>query len=454
MDILALKELLRPVVGNLKDKCINTEIPNLCRQLGLPIPEDKGSKRDRLHAAFDLLNDADLPRFANTLLEQRFLHAGLRNQIQDLLWENEPSIEIPKRHRRELAKALQPLRCFRNWENFKRLIEDTFIIPVDLSALFSTYETGILTEIQRRFERSPEDADIEWLFEKLHVVELSDSRFRRWLEGLVSADVQIDIETQLTTIETINTLLRTCGAELVHTSDAGGYPVFSLISLRAFRGRPKNIIFASITKPDIRLGDSLANEIEILSSLDEVLVYDRPLSTDGLSWRELQAWWTDLTLEKDSEKAKITLYRRLQRSLPRTSPPQQIFFKSFFQQFQQAVYDLPALLPEVWLHWDPKTVSERGIQALLNHRMDFLMLLSDGSRVVIEIDGIQHYSDKNGMANKSKYANLVAGDRNLKLAGYDVYRFAGIELFHDDATSKVQLFFDTLFKRHGIRNKY
>lgn len=35
MDILALKELLRPVVGNLKDHCTNEKIPDLCRHLGL-----------------------------------------------------------------------------------------------------------------------------------------------------------------------------------------------------------------------------------------------------------------------------------------------------------------------------------------------------------------------------------------------------------------------------------
>lgn len=304
MDIFALKELLRPVVGNLKDQCTNEKIPDLCRQLGLPTPKDEGCKRERLHAAFDLLNDADLPGLAKTLLAQRVLDAKTRNQTQDLLWKDEPIIEIPKRHRRELAQALQSLKCFRHWDNFKRLIEEIFIIPIDFSGLFSTHETGILAEIQRRFEQNPEDIDVEWLFDKLQVVELSNQRFRRWLEGLVSADVQIDIETQLSTVGVMNKVLRTCGAELRHTSDAEGYPVFSLISLRAFRRSPKNIIFASLAKPDIRLGDSLHNEIEILSNLDEVLVYDRPLSSEGLSWRELQAWWADLTSEEDSEKAK------------------------------------------------------------------------------------------------------------------------------------------------------
>lgn len=451
MDILALKELLRPVVGNLKDHCTNEKIPDLCRQLGLPVPKEEGSKRERLHGAFDLLDDADMPEFARTLLAQKVFNPSIRNNIQDLLWADEPNIDIPKRHRRELAEALQPFELFGHWENFKRLLNDLFVFPLDLSEMFSIHETGILGEIHRHFVRNPEDGDVTWLFEKLQIVELSAPRFRRWLEGLVSADVQISIERQLAKVEAVNKVLRTCGAELIHSSDAEGYPVFSLISLRTFRGRPKNIIFASLTKPDIRLSDSLNNEIEILSNPNEVLIYDRPLSTEGLSWRELQAWWADFTREENSEEAKISLYRRLQQSLPNSSPPQKKFFKEFFRQYSSAIYDLPALLPEVWLHWDPKTVSERGAGALLNHRMDFLLLMPDGGRVVIEIDGIQHYSDETGRASKSKYADLVAADRSLKLAGYDIYRFAGVELHHDDASYKIKCFFDALFKCHGIK---
>ncbi|EOT8911756.1 hypothetical protein ACLEYV_23160 [Escherichia coli] len=128
-------------------------------------------------------------------------------------------IDIPKRHRRELAEALQPFELFGHWENFKRLLNDLFVFPLDLSEMFSIHETGILGEIHRHFVRNPEDGDVEWLFEKLQVVELSAPRFRRWLEGLVSADVQISIERQLAKVEAVNKVLRTCGAELIHSSD-------------------------------------------------------------------------------------------------------------------------------------------------------------------------------------------------------------------------------------------
>jgi len=89
MNILALKQLMRPVVGDLKGGCTNKTMPEFCRKLGLPIPDDGGDKRGRLHAAFDALNDTDLLLFANTLLEQRILNKDVRNQIQDLLWEDE-----------------------------------------------------------------------------------------------------------------------------------------------------------------------------------------------------------------------------------------------------------------------------------------------------------------------------------------------------------------------------
>ncbi|MBP0639864.1 hypothetical protein, partial [Cupriavidus sp. AcVe19-6a] len=39
---------------------------------------------------------------------------------------------------------------------------------------------------------------------------------------------------------------------------------------------------------------------------------------------------------------------------------------------------------------------------------------------------------------------------SLKLAGYEVYRFAGVELQGPDAPIAVKSFFQALFKRHGI----
>jgi very-short-patch-repair endonuclease len=107
-------------------------------------------------------------------------------------------------------------------------------------------------------------------------------------------------------------------------------------------------------------------------------------------------------------------------------------------------------LPEVWLHWDPKTVQQRGRDALLRFRMDFLLLIPHGVRIVIEVDGKQHYAREDGMADIKRYGQMVAADRDLKLAGYEVFRFGAAELGTDDAKVKVKKFFETLFKIYRI----
>jgi very-short-patch-repair endonuclease len=243
----------------------------------------------------------------------------------------------------------------------------------------------------------------------------------------------------------------TRGRFWVSTEDEGGYPVFSIAPLHTgSAGRPKNLIFASAIKPDIRFRDAVNNEIEIVSDADKVLVYDRPISREGLTWRALQTWWAEKNGIADGDDAKKTLYRRLQESLPASSPPQALLFDAFHRGFGSAVPGLPALLPEVWLHWDPKTVRQRGRNALLRFRMDFLLLLPANVRIVVEVDGHHHYTNEAGEADTGKYAAMVAADRELKLAGYEVFRFGAADLVGDAGSKLVSRFFESLFRRYGV----
>jgi len=53
--------------------------------------------------------------------------------------------------------------------------------------------------------------------------------------------------------------------ELRETDSEGGYPVFTIVSTGgAPLGRPKNLIFASSVKPDLRFRDAVNNDIEIV----------------------------------------------------------------------------------------------------------------------------------------------------------------------------------------------
>ncbi|SEK14917.1 hypothetical protein SAMN05444746_1165 [Variovorax sp. OK212] len=442
-----LRRLLRPVVGDMKDACTNSTMPDLCAAMGLPVPPEGGDKRGRLHAAFDALPDSDIPAFAQRLVDQRSVRGELRNHVQDALWAHLPLIDIPKRSRRDIARSLTQIELFAHWEHFSQALKDVFILQ---EYRFSGHSDDVLEFAHRHFVRNPEDADVELLFEKLRAFDLPNRRFVMLLEKFASADVQVDANAQERFVKVVNPMLQAAGAELRQTSTDGGYPIFTVVSLRSPRGRPKNLIFASSTKPDIRLSDAIDNEIEIASNPDAVLVYDRPLGADGLRWSELQRWWSETTGETNVQKARQTLLRRLQQCLPVSSPPQRLLFRTFFKTFGESVPRLPALLPEVWLHWDPKTVVSRGAAALLTHRMDFLMLLPGGARVVLEVDGAQHYADDLGRAAPKTYARMAKGDRELRLAGYEVYRFGGAELQGPEPSLLAADFFRALFQRHGI----
>lgn len=81
--------------------------------------------------------------------------------------------------------------------------------------------------------------------------------------------------------------------------------------------------------------------------------------------------------------------------------------------------------------------------------MDFLLLLPNAHRVVIEVDGSQHFS-QDGKPSLALYAAMVSADRELRLTGYEVYRFGANELVGPQAVSTIEWFFSRLWARHTI----
>lgn len=165
-------------------------------------------------------------------------------------------------------------------------------------------------------------------------------------------------------------------------------------------------------------------------------------------------------------QAKKTLYTPLLQSVKQSGSPGELaMLRAYFEHFGRLEpASLPALLPQVYLHYDPYTKRERGQeQVLARQRMDFLLLLASTVRVVLEIDGQHHYGDSEAdgrfRANASKYATMAAEGRRLRLAGYEVYRFGAGELqlrlgsqeeLTADALVMVVNFFKALFRRHGL----
>jgi very-short-patch-repair endonuclease len=451
-EFTQLRECLRPLITQIAATVTHVALPVICQKIGLANLTPEGTKRERITTSFDALSLPELLHLAQQLLKLHPPSAIKRNEIQDILWTNETYPVIPKKNRREIARILSVEDLYEDTRQFDLLLDKLWVLDTNPWESLSNFTSdGLREAIQQNVYRNPGDWSVESLFDALGALDAHDRRFALFLEGLASSDLRPDEVGQRGFVSLINPLLLTCGVELRESDMKSGYPVFTLVSTSSTAmGRPKNLIFASSAKPDLRFRDALNNDIEIVTNADKVLVYDRPIGANGLSWNDLQLWWSEMNKIGHATDAKSSLYARLLTSLPTNSPPQVNFFKAFYHGFGAAVPNLPVLLPEVWLHWDPRTVNERGRDALLRFRMDFLMLLPNGVRVVIEIDGKHHYASDDGRADINRYAKMVAADRELKLLGYQVFRFGAAELQDDSAQKLVKEFFETLFKRFSV----
>lgn len=112
---------------------------------------------------------------------------------------------------------------------------------------------------------------------------------------------------------------------------------------------------------------------------------------------------------------------------------------------------LTALLPQVYLHYDPAVVETlRHRLPLPRQRMDFLLLLPGRRCIVLMVDGKHHFSE-NDQPSLNAYADMVSADREVRPAGYEVYRFGANKLVGERAESTVIDFFDKLFRLQHAR---
>ena len=218
-------------------------------------------------------------------------------------------------------------------------------------------------------------------------------------------------------------------------------------------GQPKNLIFAADGfKPEIVLSDSVDNEIRITKNEQFCLVYaDHIDPNQGLTWNDLISWWKKEHGSTDDSTANHELFQRLLQSC---NDAEKMIFVAYGHLLRELGFEIPALIPQVYLHFDPLTFKQRGgvPSPLIRQRMDFLMLLPRRYRIVVELDGIEHYTDANGKASMTKYAEMMAEDRRLRLSGYEVYRFGGADFTDKMIGNKIKKFFNDLFDRYDIKD--
>lgn len=332
-----------------------------------------------------------------------------------------------------------------------------------------------ISEIARHMDRFNDWPESYLLDSIIDYLNLTDEQFMFFLEQYVNPNIhhwrwneEEDRREHIHNaelVEIINRYIDHDGYKLVVKDTIGDKDFYECISTRVgVQGQVKNIIFAAKYKPEIAFDDALNNDIRITRNENQCLVYNRSIPSSGVMWNELVEWYAaenNLTDDQNPEAAFITrLCDCLDISFKANgakSGPETWMLQAYYNLKKELGIDLPALIPQVYLYYDPQTLKQRGYKLFEHQKMDFLMILSHKDRIVIEIDGKQHYAEGT-TASPKLYSEMVRAHRDMSLLGYDVYRFGGYEFMGADTDETVKnkvlenikQFFIRLFYKYGI----
>ena len=324
----------------------------------------------------------------------------------------------------------------------------------------------IINDISRHMDRFP-DWEFNYLFDTvLNLLNVSDEEFIYFCEQYVNPifkrrrrneyDEWIDITQEC--IDAINQGLSDTGLSLQPIGQVAGIKKYKVLPINQRAQEPiKNIIFAAKYKPDIVLDEALANDIKVVND-NGALIYDQGIPDNGISWEMLVNWYEILGMGNTERQMSQLFYDCL------GSEPERMFYKAYISYLNAHGKQIPALIPQVYMYYDPKTKAQREWQIFEHQKMDFMMIIRPSQRVIFEIDGYQHYAEDEVVpgtqykhyASPTRYAEMMKAHREMILAGYDIYRFGGKELWVNDHTSEdiiirnISLFFDKLFEKYYV----
>lgn len=451
------------------------DVPRVCKAVGIQdaVHEEEkseafSSKRRYVKNRLLEKSKAELLQIASNVLEE-FDAPKLRNLLSESTVHAEHRVSTVVR-----KDVLQVLDALDNLSGETPLLDTLASVfgkevlegnPLDV---FLSSGKTLADEITRHYLHNPDWTPAQVL-EECGILTCGQAQFFELLERILHPLARRGSD-QTDLAQKLSVALRRDGFEIRQTGILSGYAIYGVVRAQTgVAGTMKNLIFASTgEKPELIIRDAVNNDVEIVRNADKVLIYDRPLPPLGqFLWKDLLSWWQERENIADETAAKDSLYKRLLQSVLTTqSPGEFAIFRGYYERFGTRLGpNLPVLIPQVYLHYDPYTKRERGDEEfLVRQRMDFLLMLENSVRIVIEVDGRHHYGVEDParhvyIADAGRYAAMCREDRRLRLLGYEVYRFGGAEL-SDTTLSPLKIgpasqeavsgFFDWLLRKHGV----
>ena len=450
ISMVKLKDGLVEILAQyFHDKYKSYKISEAMKRYGLQPDETLNpfdSKRIFASTALEKLSDKEIRQLAARIAKEEG-DISLNKQLESFLEDS--YFDFTFITRRKLAECLDKCPNFEGKVRLEELLRgifdlDAFFDP-DLDDFFQKRRT-VWDYILQHAVYNDDISYKEMLLDVLDFKYISDTALIKFLEKMVHPEVRTGDE-QLQYVSCINDVIMADGFELAVSGKISNELIYKVVRKQILPNGMKNLIFASLgEKPDIVIEDAIDNELRIVGNVDNCLLYDFNPAQEGLMWSDLVQWWEP---RATSENIQKDLFNRLRKSLD--SKVEDNFFKWYYIVYENRE-NYPALIPQVYLHYDPHAKSWRGNTAIYTHqRMDFLMLLPNGVRLVFEIDGKQHYSEDD-KPSPELYAKMALDTRELLLKGYEVYRFGGYELMREETAKElITNFFDRLFEKYGIQ---
>lgn len=445
-DYEKLKEI---VVDFIAQSQKSYELESVCQKYGIECDktlDPNNSKRIYLRSGFSKKSFEQVKDIARQIVSEGCENTFVR-KVEPYM--NDDFFLIPMSTRRILLQWLSGQSSLEGEQSILQIISPAWDIDNLTIIGWDGAQHNAKEYITQHMIRNHDITYAELFENLLDIMYCTDRQLVKLLETLVNSPVRSD--DQEFYVKEINDILRTCGYQLITQKSIAGIPFYTLEKMSSgISGKICNVIFGAIGgKPDIVIDDALTNTLKILPNGVDCLIYTLPISSNGLTWDELVTWWNSGN-DKYDLSIQQALVSRLVASLD--FEPEKLFLRTYYNYlYKQKNYSLPALIPQVYCHYDPQTARMRNGRVYVLQRMDFLLLFPGNVRVIVEIDGKQHYTGANDKSSPQKYAEMVKEDRKLKLYGYDIYRFGGAE-FSDSkiAVETINQFIESLYQKYGI----